>query len=1685
GAVLPNTTASATWYGRAFVKTDATAFNSDNERQISLDVDFAEGTIDTPAPVNFTIGTQTHSLSVRGRFGLHDFARRSFVPSATGLLSGFVEYTHHGALSAAKFDLIGLIGADGALGIFKGNVAGVGLIGGFEVTPPELETYLPNHTAYLEQFRGYINTRIMGEDNRSELAEGTATAVNRQGSNTPNYAATFRLRGVVDTQDDNYADGFAFIAFDGNRNKAVAILSGTDLGMPVTSNTESAIWAGQLVVNPAYTTATAKNSAVNLQVNFAAGTIETLQPITILAYEAGDPGVHKQSLEIKGIFGSHVDAFGLRTGTLGGTVEYTVGHYALDANLTNHTSSQRTLATKHRRVTARLPLRGLIGKEGAIGVFHGTVAGADFADVHVVGGFEVSPRAEITSTTVSFDRWARGATQCGAINLTVSTIDFDIECATRKAIIFAHPNDLFLSDEDFTGSNTKRQGFVLGNDVGIDLTRGLSPASATGLTLKTLTLGNDPSFNNQGERFLLSDNGGAATDGVAFIGDGFDNSIYAGLLSGTDLGAPLALNSALQVSWPGTLLYLVNGSPLDGGNFALTVDFANRGISWEAEASGGFILEGSYDEFGVITGIIKAKASLSSTGSVSGLIGVEGAVGAFVINTLDRFRVGGFVAAPVTKSKVTGYAHFSAHHGVLTGERELHDDLTTGDIAAFVVGTPTGLDNSTLTFGAGEFGSTAYKLGDDSASPSGFALLNGKFGADKRLRAGLLSGTDVGAVVSARVNGLWTGTANVAYTHSMTGANTFRSFALILDVDFAAGTIRTRTKALSGTDGLLISGVFGDNVDIDLPQGILGGEVTYQFQANGNDPENANLPLIGLIGGDGAIGVFTKTSGAFSYAGGFTAQPFALTDVGKVPAPAAVTVAQLQNFATLPTARTTHTGGLLKLGSTFSSTNLPTFPDAPDDTGEDYELVTDGFVMLRNDIEGIGGVAYYSIIDNEQASGAYVLHYAGILSDTNLGAPVSSTDATMTWTGVFSEHNSRDSADKDNFIKFHVDFGAGELQFRNTADTGGGGTLVRGGNTYTLNARFGHGALDEHSNTILTTGQLGGHIKRSTSFDDNQLAAISGLIGEKGAVGVFVDPKNVSLFVGGFWAVPELGDEPDKKTGLVNFADWEDSFGRGHNLPRRITSPQTSEFLAGRETVVNENGLDDTGRTNYGRVVSGANFAGGTIARFALDFGSDSLTYGDYPLGADATGGVAGFWQANGAHRYAGLLSSTNVGAPINSIGQSGAWRGRFVVYRAISNLIFTTHRDFTLNVTFDAGGGGTLTMANITDSQTSTNNYRMVGGKYDERGVISGKINFHHTTNSTNFVFSSFLTGLIGQDGAVGAFIAGRGTIDDIQLHPTRSNNEITRFFGGFVATGKSLIDAPASPSANHEQFNWYYKNYGAGDRRLFASFADSGEDVKTAFLEASQSGVFSGFSSGTSSIRLREDADNSNGFVLGVTGSAPNQRFRVGLLPETSLGAVFAAAPSLFEWTGSIHLLTDAGTVRTTNRLFTLDFDAGTITTPDLAIGTNDTIRIAGTFKFGTNNSLLGEGILGGSAFFTDTSETTTTELALIGLIGTDGAIGVFHGAVGVGGFEAAPPRPGTAAFWVGNARDATNAAALVIPATAMTQAYSFVQAGATELNLTNSNAADNRVVKLSDISGNDNNTSGFALGSIGQAG
>ena len=1395
--------------------------------------------------------------------------------------------------------------------------------------------------------------------------------------------------------------------------------------------------------------------------NFAEGTIETLQPISIVAYATGSPSVRKQTLEIKGRFGSHAQASGLRTGTLGGTITYRVGHFTptLAAAVQRTATFTDDEVDRHSIKTAHLPLRGLIGKEGAIGVFHGSVG----SDVHIIGGFEVSPRAALPDTiTASFARWARGATECGTINRAITTINLPNECAlgAHTPILFVHPNDLFASDDNFNNKAPIRKGFVLGDADGIDFSNALSPMSGDVITLTlggdnfadpAVFVAGDTFFSTTGERFTLSGDGiGTADDGIAFIADiGNGTTFYAGLLSGTDLGAPLGatLDGEVTVSWPGrfafeyaTALYHTNDFVLDINLAAKTISTAGvnaRRVNNRGSYNGDFtwILQGRYDDSGIITGIIKDSAvNVRRSGTLTGLIGVEGAVGAFFIDEtnsggthLNSF-VGGFVAAPVEPIKATGYTHFKEYHEALTGERRLYPDAQVSQdslalVAAFVPGTTDGLSVDTfgLTFREpmGEF-VDAYKLGGDTNSPDGFVLANGALasGFAKRVRAGILSGTSLGPLVSADVNGLWTGTANVAYTHSVTGANTLRSFALNLEVDFAAGTIRTVTKALSGSDGLLISGVFGDNEGIDLPPGILGGEVTYQFQANGNDPENANLPLIGLIGGDGAIGVFTKTSGAYSYAGGFTAQPFALTDVGKATLPTAVTIIQLPADH-LAKGKTT-SGGFVRLGQTLDTTNVSTLLPT------NFTLTADSIVTLTSPIDFTGGVGYFIASD-----GSSSYHYAGILANTNLLTPLSISDApkVATWTGRFSEYTIASETDKDKFVKFHIDYEAGTLQFSNAGATAGGGTLTfENGNSYTLHGEFGHGIIDANKN-IITVGQLGGQVKRT---GDSKTAVLSGLIGADGAVGAFVDTAEGSDFAGGFWAVPELRVEGDGDTGVVNFSDWSRQFNRNTPLTATIKSGNNGQFLPGLETETEDGKifLNEPALTSIATVHHEARLLKSTRIRFALTFDADGATHAGYPLGGNARGGVAGFWSGS---RYAGILSSTDLGAPITEDGHVGLWRGQFVAYRRTSTIgLFATRTDFILNVGYGTGGN-TLTMnqsctvgggkscihdnqaAGGTATHKNVNYYEMVGGEYDPAsGVISGTINFYYRTSSTNSYVPGVLTGLIGRDGAVGTFIGGTGDINLIGLNTRpltpgsgapRDSGTGALFFGGFVATSHTIRGTPAvTTMANHANFDYYYKNYGGGDRRLFATFAASGADVRTAFLEgsttgfAATTGLIINPANPPTIVKLGDDTSSDNGFVLGrghVDTALPvNERFRAGLLPDTDLGASFVSTPSaVLSWTGSIRMLSAGGITRTTDSAFTLNFTDGTITTSDLAIGT-DMIRIAGKFRYGsTINTRLDAGILGGSAFFTRSGDTT--EMPLIGLIGANGAIGVFHAA------------------------------------------------------------------------------------------
>ncbi len=377
--------------------------------------------------------------------------------------------------------------------------------------------------------------------------------------------------------------------------------------------------------------------------------------------------------------------------------------------------------------------------------------------------------------------------------------------------------------------------------------------------------------------------GGQADDGVMFFGGQLnDNSYryYAGIYSSTDLGAPLT-----DVSQNGVWRAWIRTSGKDPENeaFTLTVDFnattamgtlkAFFQSTLQSTAGDGlyYNIDGRFGINGVITGNVAIGTAPADTfvesgdeytlGVLTGLIGADGVVAAFVSNTstittdggINPF-VGGFVGIPA----LADHDVFSHHY-----KTQLNTDLTTGDVA-FATGSAVGLDATGLTFdAANQF--TSFPVVEEG---DGFALMFGQTtGAENRYRAGLLSGTDLGKPLSGNEpNANWTGSVYVS-SHLNGTTNVPMEVDLTLAVNFSAGTIGVSNQTITGDKTLTIVGRFGAG-DATLPVGILGGTVSY----NDGTTEHTSLPLIGLIGVDGAIGVF-HGGDAIPMVGGFAVKP--------------------------------------------------------------------------------------------------------------------------------------------------------------------------------------------------------------------------------------------------------------------------------------------------------------------------------------------------------------------------------------------------------------------------------------------------------------------------------------------------------------------------------------------------------------------------------------------------------------------------------------------------------------------------------------------------------------------------------------------------------------------------------------------------------------------------------------------
>ncbi|MCA8834708.1 MAG: hypothetical protein K8953_06430, partial [Proteobacteria bacterium] len=358
---------------------------------------------------------------------------------------------------------------------------------------------------------------------------------------------------------------------------------------------------------------------------------------------------------------------------------------------------------------------------------------------------------------------------------------------------------------------------------------------------------------------------------------------------------------------------------------------------------------------------------------------------------------------------------------------------------------------------------------------------------------------------------------------------------------------------------------------------------------------STSLPgiLSGLIGQEGAVGVFNAINSSHTYAGGFVVHEDVVIKADYDD------WAQGQNFrdrvpASSPSNQFLETTGKVVPGSTVGRSN-------------------ERFVSLNDDFEGVslGGGAdngFVSFGDGNDPARDGGFAYAGIYQNTNLGAPLrGASDTFVRWLGriQFNELPVIES-------NFRVGFD----------NTGAGGTI------WAINANISDHADflidgDFDANGLITGKTHYARFVRDAAPARNaQSGTLRGIIGQQGAVGVFYGPSGFQNFnySGGFVARPTLlvtGDE------VVKYNDW---------LRRTITdaSPDTTTFV----------------RSQFLRASSQTLNSGGVSKYSSRHLDLNDVTPDGFTLGGSGNNGVTYFTTPNPTG-YAGIYSNTNLGAPL------------------------------------------------------------------------------------------------------------------------------------------------------------------------------------------------------------------------------------------------------------------------------------------------------------------------------------------------------------------------------------------------------------------------------------------------------
>ncbi len=251
-------------------------------------------------------------------------------------------------------------------------------------------------------------------------------------------------------------------------------------------------------------------------------------------------------------------------------------------------------------------------------------------------------------------------------------------------------------------------------------------------------------------------------------------------------------------------------------------------------------------------------------------------------------------------------------------------------------------------------------------------------------------------------------------------------------------------------------------------------------------------------------------------------------------------------------------------------------------------------------------------------------------------------------------------------------------------------------------------------------------------------------------------------------------------------AAWVASFPENAPLRASNLAPAAgNKFVEGLEAGLNRSG-----------------FTPGTLVEDGFNF--ENATYNDIGFGGNATEGVAFQYGVIDGTRYfyAGLLSGTDLGAPLTAVTTDATWYGRIVIlqrkpwYLTPEGKIYG---DIDLTVNYDGNNNGTI--RGVYGEYT-------VNGTFDSKGIMGGNVTrskihtytrmtFIGDTTATEPTTYSFqrsivgpLTGLVGQTEAVGVFIGQDFTnYDDRPRQLDANQNNFKHramgagFAGGFIA--------------------------------------------------------------------------------------------------------------------------------------------------------------------------------------------------------------------------------------------------------------------------------------------------------------